>query len=40
MFNSKLRKSVRFLNRFIYLYYRKQFKQINNSFITTLSNFS
>lgn len=40
MFNSKLRKSVRLLNRFIYLHYRKVLKEIKNSFVNRLSEFS
>jgi hypothetical protein len=40
MFNSKLRKSVRLLNRFIYLYYRKQLKEIKVGFVNRLSEFT
>jgi hypothetical protein len=40
MLYSKLRKSVRQLNRFSYLYYRKQLKQIKISFINRLIEFT
>ena len=40
MLYSKLRKSVRQLNRFSYLYYRKTLKEIKISFINRLIEFT
>ena len=40
MLYSRMRRSVRLLNRFIFLNYRKQLKEINISFIYRLIDFT